>query len=806
MMISSIWQDVRFALRMLVTKPAFTAVAVLTLALGIGSTSAVFSVVDRILFRSLPYPHDEQLVVFGLFAPIEPREFMLAKDYVEWRAVQTPFQSMATITPGGSDCDLTEQNPVRLSCALVESTFLPTFGIQPILGRNFTTEEDRPRAPRVVLITFGLWKSRYASDSAIVGKTVSLDGRPTMIIGVLPAAFEMPTLGNVDMLVPQALDEAALQRNGPQPVLRAYARLRPGVTIAQSQAALAPLYEKSLQYVPPQFRKEVRLSVRSLRDRQVADAKLASWILLGSVLAVLLVACTNVANLLLTRATSRQREMAVRAALGASSSRLLQQTLTESVLLGLIGGTLGCWVAYSLLQLFESIAPEGIPRLQQAALDVRVLLFTLGVALASGVLFGLAPVKSKVAPELLVGKDAGQTSRGFLRQILVSSQVAVSLVLLTGAGLLLQSLWKLQGVSLGMDAQSVITAQIALAQYRYPDSQRQVAFFDQLQARLSQMPGVTAIGISDTLPPSGGTQARIYSRIEVPGRPKIPQGTGGMVAWRSVSPGYFSALGVPIVRGRAFQDQDRAAGESPIILSQALANRLFPGEDALGKSLRLDATEPWRTVVGISGDVRNNGLSQPSDPEYYVPWKVDPDGYFRVGYVTLRTPMNPETVANWLRQETASLDPSVPVTMELMSRRVSKLSAGPRFNALLLSFFAASGLLLAAIGIYGVVGFLVTQRTREIGVRMALGASPRAIWKMVMANVAQWTAVGAVAGILGSCYAVKLVQSLLFQVSARDPWPVAAALTVLLVAAFTAAWVPARRAMRVDPIEALRYE
>jgi len=805
-MTSSVWQDVRFALRMLVTKPAFTAVAVLTLALGIGSTSAVFSVVDRILFRSLPHPDEKQLVVFGLFAPIEPREFMLAKDYVEWRAVQTPFQSMATLTPGGADCDLTEQNPVRLNCALVESTFLPTFGIQPILGRNFTAEEDRPHAPRVALITFGLWKSRFASDSAIVGKTVSLDGRPTTVIGVSPANFEMPTLGKVDMLLPQALDEAALQRNGPQPVLRAYARLRPGVTIAQSQAALAPLFEKSLQYVPPQFRKEVRLSVRSLRDRQVSDAKLASWILLASVLAVLLVACTNVANLLLTRATSRQRELAVRAALGASSSRLIQQTLTESLLLGLIGGTLGCWVAYSLLQLFESIAPEGIPRLQQAGLDVRVLLFTLGVSLVSGVLFGLAPVTRKAAPELLAGKDAGQTSRGFLRQILVASQVAVSLVLLTGAGLLLQSLWRLQSVSLGMDAQSVITAQIALAQYRYPDSQRQVAFFDQLQSRLSQMPGVMAIGISDTLPPYGGVQARIYSRIEIPGKPIPPEGTGGMVAWRSVSPGYFSALGIPIVSGRSFEDQDRGSSESPIILSQTLANRLFPGEDALGKVLRLDPTEPWKTVVGISGDVRNNGLSQASDPEYYVPWKVDPDGYFRVGYVTLRTPMNPETVASWVRQETASLDPSVPVSMELMSRRVGKLSAGPRFNALLLSFFAASGLLLAAIGIYGVVGFLVTQRTREIGVRMALGASPQAIWKLVMANVAQWTAVGAVVGILGSWYAVKLVQSLLFQVSARDPWPVAAALAVLLVAAFAAAWVPARRAMRVNPIEALRYE
>ncbi len=801
-----LWQDIRYGLRMLANKPAFTIVAVLTLALGIGATSAVFSVVDRILFRSLPYPHDEQLVAFGLFAPIEPREFMLAKDYVEWRAEQMPFESMTTFTPGGADCDLTEQNPVRLNCALVEATFLPTFGIQPLLGRNFTKEEDRPHAAHVALITYGLWRSRFASDPAVVGKSISVDGQPTAVVGVLPADFEMPTLSKTDMLVPQALDEAGLQRNGPQPVLRAFARLKPGVTIAQSRAALQPLYEKSLQYVPPQFQKEVRLSVRSLRDRQVSDSKAASWILLGSVLAVLLVACTNVANLLLARASGRQREMAVRAALGASPSRLVRQNLTESLLLGIIGGTIGCWVAYSLLQLFESIAPEGIPRLQQAGLDTRVVLFTMGVSLVSGALFGLAPAMQKPSPEFLTGREARQTSRGLLRQILVASQVAVSLILLTGAGLLLHSLWRLQSVPLGMNAQSVVTAQISLAEYRYPDSQRQVAFFDELETRLQQMPGMTAMAISDTLPPSGGSQATIYSQIEIPGRPRAAEGTGGMVGWRSVSPGYFSALGVPIVRGRAFSAADTAPNVNPVVLSETLAMRLFPGEDALGKSLRMRQEGPWRQVVGIASDVRNNGLAEPSDPEYYVPWKVDSEGYFRVAHVTLRTPMNPETVAKWLRQETASLDPSVPVTMETMNQRVGELSERPRFNAVLLTIFAGIGVMLAAIGIYGVVGFLVAQRTQEIGVRMALGASPQTILKMVMANVARWTIGGALLGLLGSWYAVKLLQSLLFQVSVRDPWPVGAALSLLLVAAFVAAWMPARRAMRVDPIEALRYE
>jgi putative ABC transport system permease protein len=803
---SSLWQDIRYALRMLANKPAFTLVAVLTLALGIGATSAVFSVVDRILFRSLPYSHDEQLVSVGLFAPIEPREFMLAKDYLEWRAEQKPFESMTSFTPGGADCDLTGQNPVRLNCALVESTFLTTFGIEPILGRNFTKEEDRPNAPRVALITYGLWRSRFAGDPAVVGRSISVDGQPTTVVGVLPAEFEMPTLGKADMLVPQALDEASLEGNGPQGILRAFARLKPGVTIAQSLRALEPLFERSLPQYGPEFRDGLRLSVRSLRDRQVADSKGASWVLLGSVMAVLLVACTNVANLLLARTNSRQKELAVRAALGASRARLARQNLTESLLLGIIGGTIGCWLAYSLLQLFESIAPEGIPHLQQASLDARVVLFTVGVSLVSGTLFGLAPAMRHPAPGVLAGKASRQTSGGLLRQILVASQVAISLILLTGAGLLLHSLWRLEAVPLGMDTESVMTSRITLAKYRYPSQQSQVAFFKELLSRLRQMPGITAIGISDTLPPFGGSMATTYSHIEAPARPSVPNGGGGMVGWRSVTPGYFSALGVPIVRGRAFSEADTGPSENPVILSEALAKRLFPGEDPLGRSLRMEREGPWRQVVGIAADVRNNGLREPSDPEYYVPWKMDPAGHFQEGYVTLRTAIHPETVAKWLRQETARLDPSVPVTMQTMKQRVGKLSERPRFNAMLLTLFAGMGVLMAGIGIYGVVGFLVSQRTREIGVRLALGASPRTIMKMVMANVARWTIAGALLGLLGSWYALKLLRSLLFEVSVRDPWPAAAALLLLLIAAFLAAWVPARRAMRVDPIEALRYE
>ena len=806
--LDALLQDLRFALRGLRNRPGFALVAILTLSLGIGSTTAVFSVVDRILFRSLPYPHDEELVSFGDKAPFEANESVLGPDYVDWKKGQTPFLSVTSFVPGGTDCDLTEKNPVRLKCALVESTFLPTFEIQPFLGRNFTSEEDRPHAPRVALVSYGLWRSRFASDRNLPGRTISLDGKPTVVVGVLPPQFEMPNLGHDDLLVPAALDGSTDRGpNARQMILRAFARLKPGITIKQAAAAMEPLYQQSLNYVPPQFRREVSFRVRSLRDRQIQDARVASWVLLGAVLAVLLVACTNVANLLLARATSRARELAVRTALGATRGRLIRQALTESLLLGVLGGLAGCWFAQFLLRLFVSIAPEGIPRLEQAAVDVRVLLFALGVSLLSGILFGLASALRRPVPELLTGKENRATSRGMLRQLLVTVQIAVSLILLAGAGLLLRSLWKLETVALGMDAKSAITAGIDLAEYRYPDSAKQLAFFDQVEARLKQMPGVSSLALSDTLPPSGGMQATFLSAIEIPGHTKFSAGTGGMIGYRYVTPAYFPALGVPIVRGRGFREEDRAPAERPVILSEALAKKLFPnGEDPLGKSFRFGLQNDWRTIVGVAGDVKNNGLAAPVDPEFYIPWKNESAGYFRSGHLIVQSAINPEAIAKWIRTETAAIDPTVPVTIEGMKTRVGKLAQRPRFTAVLLSLFAAMGVLLAGIGIYGVVGFLVAQQTREIGIRIALGATPGSVLRMVLSNIVRWTATGAALGLLGAWLCSRLLESLLFEVRARDPFLLGAALLVLLAVAFLAAWIPARRAMRVDPMVALRYE
>jgi putative ABC transport system permease protein len=806
--LDALQQDLRFALRGLGKRPGFTMVAILTLALGIGSTTAVFSVVDRILFRSLPYPQDDRLVSFGDKAPFEAIEFVLGPDYVDWKKAQTPFESVTSFVPGGADCDLTEQNPVRLKCALVESTFLPTFGIQPFLGRNFTDDEDRPKAPRVALISYGLWRSRFASDRNLPGRAISLDGKPTTVVGILPEQFEMPNLGHDDILVPAALDGSTDRGpNARQIILRAFARLKPGVTIKQAAAAMEPLFQQSLNYVPPQFRHEVSFRVRSVRDRQIQDARVASWVLLGAVLAVLLVACTNVANLLLARATSRTRELAVRAALGASRGRLARQALTESLLLGVLGGLAGCWFAQLLLRLFVSIAPEGIPRLEQATIDIRVLLFAFGLSLVSGILFGLASALRGPTPELLAGKEYKATPRGMLRELLVTAQIAASLILLAGASLLLRSLWKLETVALGMDTKSVITAGIDLADYRYPDSVKQLAFFNQLETRLKQMPGVTSLALSDTLPPAGGSEATFLSSLEIPGHAKFSAGTGGMIGYRYVTPSYFPALGIPILDGRGFREADRAPAERPVILSEALAKKLFSsGEDPLGKSFRFGSQNEWRTIVGIAGDVKNNGLAAPADPEFYIPWKNEPTGYFRSGHLIVQSAINQEAIAKWIRSETAAIDPTVPVTIEGMKTRVGKLAERPRFTAVLLTLFAGMGVFLAGIGIYGVVGFLVAQQTREIGIRVALGATPGSVLRMVLSNVLRWTVTGAAVGFLGAWLSARLLESLLFDVRAHDPFLLGLALLVLIAVAFFAAWIPARRAMRVDPMVALRYE
>ena len=814
--IETILADARYGIRGLLREPGFALTALLALALGVGSAVAVFSVVDRALFRPLPYPEGERLVTVGYLAPIEQREFLLGSDYVVWRDQQSPFASMTSFSATGvSDCDLTAEKPARLGCMYVESNFLTTFGVQPLLGRNISREEDQPNGPEVALISYGLWKSKFGGDPSVVGRTISLDKQATTIVGVLRPDFELPTLAPVDVLLPQRLNLAAQHRPNTGAVLRVYARLKPGVSAAQAAAALEPLFEDSLQFVPPQFRNDVKLSVRSVRELQTHDVRLAFWILLGAVGALLMLASANVANLLLARAAVRRREFAIRAALGASRGRLVRQTLTESLLLGLAGGTSGVVLAAWLLRIFIAIAPEGIPRLSETGLNLRVLVFALGASVISALFFGLVPALGSRSGETLTGGRSVDARSGLLRQSLAAAQIAVSLVLLTAASLLLQSFRNVEAVPLGMQSEHVLTASMSLGEASYPQPEQRQAFFEQLETRLSSMPGADAFALSDEIPPSGRMHAKPYNGLEVYGEPRQGDEAGGMVGWRIVTPGYFSALRIPIIRGRGFNETDRTPNESLIVVSRTLAQRLLGNRDALRARIRLEPDGPWYTVIGVAENVKNAGVLAEADPEYYVVRKHEIGAAAsgdrsptldRRASIIVRSSLAPATIANWIREQVSALDPTLPVEIETMNERVGKLAARPRFNASVLTIFAVIGVLLAAIGLYGVVSFLIAQRTQEIGIRMALGATPRDITRLVLARASRWTGAGILLGLIGSLAAGRVMAVVLYQVSGGDARTLAESMAILAAIALLAAWIPSRRAARIDPVEALRRE
>ena len=808
----SLVQDLRYAARTFARVPGFTIAAVLAIAVGIGATTSVFSVVDRVLFRSLPYGDPEGLASIGFLAPIDRNEFLLGADYVEWRAQQQPFEQITALRPGTLDCDLTDSHPERLACGFADADFLRVFRVTPLLGRNFTPDEDRPNAARVALISYGLWRSRFGGDPNIVGHEIPLDGTPVTIIGVLPRDFEMPT-ADADILQPLALNPANQQRPNTGAMLRGFARLKPGVSATQARAAMEPLFQNSLKFVPKQFVRDVALSVRPLRERQVGDARTASWLLLASVLAVLLIACADVANLLLARAAEREREIAVRYALGARRGRVARMVLTESAVLGLTGGVLGTVLAYWLLRTFVALAPSAFPGLQKAALDARVLSFAVTASLATGVFAGLASALQKPRAELLAAGRSLAGKRGWFRQVLVVSQVALSLVLLSAAGVLLRSLWQMQSVPLGMSSEHVVVASVSLGRQHYNTPAQQQQFWEDLESRVARIPDVRSFAISDSLPPMGGVRSNLLANIDVEGRPPFTDGTGGSVAWRGVTAGYFETLGIPILRGRAFNEEDRAGADNVVILSDMLARKLFPNGDALGHRMMIGKVPPWCTIVGIAADVKNNGLTSGDEPEYYrlrtrgerfglgqAPY----DG--RSAYLAVRTSARPAAMQQWIKAEVAAIDPTLPVDLGTMEERVGKLTARPRFDAELLAAFAMVGLLLAAIGLYGVMTFLVAQRTPEIGVRLALGATPGMIAKLVFSYAGRWTIAGVLAGLLGAWWATRLLRTLLFETSPTNPAVFAGAAALLVAVACLAAWVPSRRAAKVDPMIALRNE
>jgi putative ABC transport system permease protein len=797
--------DIRYALRTLRRSSGFTAAAVLTLALGIGGSTAVFSVVDRILFRSLPYPQDRQLVSLGFRGPIDTSEFNIGKSYLDWREQQTAFQSITSMYPG-SQCDLAGASPLRIHCQRVEANFLSTLGIIPVLGRDLAQEDDRPGAPRVALLSYSLWQSRFGGDSQVLGKAIEIDGGLVRIAGVLPATFEMPQLGEADVLLPEQMDPLAARAPNATVFLRTFARLKGGVTIEAARQSMRPLFRESVRHdVPPMLRGEVSFVLRSLRDRQIEDARVGSWLLFGSVLALLGLACANVTNLLLARAAARHGELAVRAALGAGRGRLLVQTMAETWILSFAGCVMGCVFARLLLRVFLAISPDGMPRLNQAQIDWRVLLFALASSVAAGGLTGLLPAWEQFGEYAPAGWRTGGTARGRLRQALVAAQLSVSLVLLSGTSLLARSLRNLETEPLGFEPRRIVTASFTLNRQRYGSSARQDAFYSELEQALARIPGISRLALSDSMPPAGGMHGRPFSNMRIAGHAELPR-NGGMVAFRYVTPDYFDVLGIPIIAGRGFDERERTAADTPVILSATLARRMFGSENPIGQLIDLELEGHWLPIVGVAGNVKNSGLAETPEPEYYRLRTYQSSQLGLSAVALLATSLDEGTAANWIRRQIAAIDRALPVNVESMEQRVSGLTRRQRFLGALVGLFSGFGLLLAGIGIYAVLSLLVAQRTREIGIRMAVGASPAAIARMIERQAGSWVATGIAAGLIASLGLGHLARSLLFRVSPYDPLSLGASVGILALAAALSAWWPARGAARVDPAVSLRQE
>lgn len=815
--------DLRYALRGFRRTPGFAITTIAILALGIGATTAVFSVVDPILFRPLPYSHGDRLVSIGLSQSLERQEFTLGGFFFEWQAGQRPFTAL-TYERGVGECGLTEANPVQLRCGDVAQNFLSTLGVNPILGRNFLPEEDVPNGPHVAILSFALWSSRFHRDPSILQRTIDLDETPAHIVGVLPASFEMPRLQQFDILTPAQVDPAAQHtaNSGIGIPLWAFARLRPGVSIEQARAELQPLYLHTQQWIPAPIRSDFHLVIRSIRDRQMQDSYRAAWILLAAVLFVLLIAGANAASLFSARSVARQRELAVRAALGASRRRILMQSITEAVLLAMASAIAGCSLAFALLRIFLYIAPTSIPFLAQARIDLRVAACAILTALLCASFFGVVSALEPPRLAALTAHKSADASRLRLRHVLVVAQIAVSLVLASGAMLLVKSFRNLEAQKLGMTTHGVISVQVDLNWYRYRTSQAYRDFYLRGEAALRSLPGVTNVAITDSLPPDDNSwhQGTRYDAIQVVGQPPPPPAQGDAVIVRNVTPDYFRVLQIPIIAGSNFTEAESNTNAKHFILSKLLADRLFPNGNAVGQRIQFvngnpnDAPDPTIDIIdGVAADVKNAGLGGQESPEYYnLRGRGDtgsPDNgssWNRHFLFLLSSQVPASSIAAAIETRIAAIDPMTPVTVQPLDEMVYRLADRPRFEAALLGFFALTGIVMAIVGLYGLTAYLTAQRTQEIGIRIALGAGRASILRLIAWQGARLIVIGCLIGSAAAIVATQALRSVLYGVSPRDPLSLAVAVLLLAFTALAATLIPARRAIRIDPVDALRCE
>ncbi|HXT41232.1 MAG TPA: ABC transporter permease [Candidatus Angelobacter sp.] len=813
-------QDLRFAFRQLLKNPGFTTVAVLTLALGIGANTAIFSVVNTVLLRPLPYREPDQLVQLRMDWSGKPSTLIGSATYVE---VKAQSQSLARIAAySGGDMTLTGVGSVeRVVSGAVTADFFPLLGIQPALGRNFTREEDKPNGPKVAILGHGLWQSRFGGDANVLGRTITLNQQSYTVVGVLPARFQYPE--QFQLWTPLALGETGgtfVAYGEGMMLLKAIARLKPGVTLQQAQTELQTIARRSQSRGPTATRGgegdgggEGVLTLIGLHEQVVGDVKGMLLVLLGAVALVLLIACANVANLLLTRAAARQREMAVRAALGAGRLRVARQLLTESVLLSMAGGGLGLLMAFWGVRAFGQWSGASLPVMHAIGIDAWVLAFTLGVSVITGLAFGLAPAVQAWRTDVnaaLKEEGRGDTGkhRSRLRHLLVVSEVALALVLLIGAGLLLKSFSRLLDVNPGFRAEGLLTFQVNLTGEK--SSPQKVNFIEQVVERLKALPGVQAAAATDTLPLTD------FSRIavaDVEGRPPIDFRTAKRedvipLSRPTVTVGYFDAMGIPLKSGRTFTSQDARPTGGSVVVNESFEKQYFPGESAIGKRIRLAAspgkTARWQTVVGIVSDVRQSGLAGEVLPEVYSP-ELDDTGE-ALSFV-IRVAGEPGGLMSAVHGVVAAVDPNQPLhNVMTMEQRLANTTTSPRLSTALLGSFAAVALLLAVVGIYGVMSYAVTQRRREIGVRMALGAQKSDVLGLVIGGGLRLTLAGVAIGLLGAFSLTRYLSRLLYSVKATDPLTFLAVAVALTGVALLASWLPARRAAKFNPMEALRHE
>jgi putative ABC transport system permease protein len=797
-------QDARYGLRMLLKKPGFTLTAVITLALGIGATSTIFSFVNGILLRPLPYQDSRRLVALDETAPKRGVTSMGVSfpNFLDWREQNRVFTGVAAYNIG--DFTLTGSGePEKVSGADISYNTFEVLGVAPILGRTFTAEEDRPGNDLVVILGHSLWERRFGSKPEIIGQKITLLNRPRTVIGVMPPDFKFPEVA--DLWVPLALDTNRWTRTDHG--LSAVARLQPGVTVEQARSDMTSI-ARHIEEANPITNEGLGVSVIPLREGLVSDYHNALLILMGVVGLVLLIACANVANLLLARASTRAKEVAIRTALGAGRWRVFRQLLTESIVLGLMGGALGLTLAFWGLDLLLAAIPIEFPFWMKFELDSRVLGFTTGVALLTGLIFGAAPALQASRVDLNEalkdgGRDASGAGRHRLLRSLVVAEVALSLVLLIGAGLMMRSFMRLQHTNPGLNPENLLTLRVDLPGAKYDTPEKQRTFYKELLERVGALPGVEAAGAVSNLPLGGVTWGR---SLTVEGFPVLPVGQAPMINHCVITPNYFRAMGIPLSMGRDFTDADTRDSLRVTIIDERLAREYWPNESPLGKRVRFgppENNEPWHTVVGVVGAVKHESLSLTRRKTVYLP-----HAEITIADMALAVrAANPDNLTPAVRGQVKAMDPDLPIiNVRTMTEVISRSVWQPRLYTILFGVFAAVALALASIGIYGVMAYSVSERTREIGIRLALGAQRRDVLKLVVAQGMTLALIGAGVGLGAALALTQLMRSMLFEVSATDPLTYAALAALLSVVAMLACYLPARRATKVDPMVALRCE